>query len=254
MDSNLTEYILHPDRLNASTLPVLARLVARYPYFQAVRMLYLRNLYQLHDRSFGEELKKAALYVDRSALYYYLEGNRLHSDLALQEAHRSSEVICNGDESVRADSIINSFLSRRPEDRVRKPRTPDAATDYIAYMLLNEKETELTDHSGLLPKMPHQDLIDDFIDKSGGRFQLPKENQTMMSDTEDLSVESGQEQMPEEDEFLTETLAKIYIKQGRYGKAIEIIRKLSLKNPKKNRYFADQIRFLEKLIINNKYK
>ena len=65
---------------------------------------------------------------------------------------------------------------------------------------------------------------------------------------------SGQDQILEDDEFLTETLAKIYIKQGRYAKAIEIIRKLSLKNPKKNRYFADQIRFLEKLIINNKYK
>jgi len=49
-------------------------------------------------------------------------------------------------------------------------------------------------------------------------------------------------------------LAKIYVKQQRYSKALEIIKKLSLKYPKKNAYFADQIRFLEKLIINAKSK
>ncbi len=55
-----------------------------------------------------------------------------------------------------------------------------------------------------------------------------------------------------EDTFFTESLAKIYIKQRRYEKALEIIKKLSLKYPEKNIYFADQIRFLEKLIINIK--
>ena len=53
-----------------------------------------------------------------------------------------------------------------------------------------------------------------------------------------------------DDSCFTETLAKIYIKQHRYDKALEIIKKLSLNYPKKNAYFADQIRFLEKLIIN----
>ena len=53
---------------------------------------------------------------------------------------------------------------------------------------------------------------------------------------------------------LQKTLAKIYIKQHRYDKALEIIKKLSLNYPKKNAYFADQIRFLEKLIINAKSK
>ena len=52
--------------------------------------------------------------------------------------------------------------------------------------------------------------------------------------------------------YFTETLAKIYIKQGNYSKALEIISQLNLNYPKKNAYFADQIRFLEKLIINNK--
>ncbi|MBR5689616.1 MAG: tetratricopeptide repeat protein, partial [Prevotella sp.] len=55
-----------------------------------------------------------------------------------------------------------------------------------------------------------------------------------------------------EEGIFTETLAKIYVKQGRYDKALEIIQRLNLLYPKKNAYFADQIRFLEKLIINNK--
>ena len=39
-----------------------------------------------------------------------------------------------------------------------------------------------------------------------------------------------------------------------FSKALQIIRQLSLDYPKKNAYFADQIRFLEKLIINNNKK
>ena len=63
--------------------------------------------------------------------------------------------------------------------------------------------------------------------------------------------------MPEEtldESYFTETLAKIYIKQKKYSRALEIIRSLYLQFPEKNAYFADQIRFLEKLIINNNLK
>lgn len=48
--------------------------------------------------------------------------------------------------------------------------------------------------------------------------------------------------------LLSESLAKIMIKNGNYQKAIEIITEISLNNPKKSVYFADQIRFLKKLI------
>ena len=57
-----------------------------------------------------------------------------------------------------------------------------------------------------------------------------------------------------DEEYFTETLARIYIRQGRYQKALDIISRLSSKYPQKNAYFADQIRFLEKLIINNNTK
>ena len=94
------------------------------------------------------------------------------------------------------------------------------------------------------PRMAGQDYIDDFLIKNEGRFDL-----------EDLPEEETPHNIPEAKNdtgtgVLTEAMARIYIKQGKYDKAIEIIRRISLKYPKKNRYFADQIRFLEKLIIN----
>lgn len=49
---------------------------------------------------------------------------------------------------------------------------------------------------------------------------------------------------------LSETLASMMIKNGNYTKALEIISQLSLDMPKKSIYFADQIRFLRKLIVN----
>lgn len=55
---------------------------------------------------------------------------------------------------------------------------------------------------------------------------------------------------PAENTLLSESLAKIFIKQGRYERAFDIISNLSLNYPKKSAYFADQLRFLRKLIIN----
>jgi thioredoxin-like negative regulator of GroEL len=101
------------------------------------------------------------------------------------------------------------------------------------------------------------------------RTKLPKEDNPLLlplieEETDEAEEEKvvvadetprpAVEETEQDDSCFTETLAKIYIKQRRYDKALEIIKKLSLNYPKKNAYFADQIRFLEKLIINAKSK
>ncbi|MQN34197.1 tetratricopeptide repeat protein, partial [Prevotella copri] len=50
------------------------------------------------------------------------------------------------------------------------------------------------------------------------------------------------------------TLARIYIKQGKYQRAYEIISRLHQQHPNKNGYYVDQLRFLEKLMLNSKKK
>lgn len=85
------------------------------------------------------------------------------------------------------------------------------------------------------------DLIDRFISISPTIERMtPGEDQPVR----DLS-EPGDE---EEATFITETLAKIYVNQGYYTKAINIYQKLSLQYPEKSAYFAGRIEKIEELI------
>jgi len=49
------------------------------------------------------------------------------------------------------------------------------------------------------------------------------------------------------EDLMTETLAKVYLAQKNYKKAIQAYKILILKNPQKSGYFADQIRTIENL-------
>ena len=62
----------------------------------------------------------------------------------------------------------------------------------------------------------------------------------------ETEVQSAWESLP--NDSLTLTLVKIYLQQKKYARALEILKSLSLNNPEKSVYFADQIRFLEKLL------
>ena len=289
----LIELIQRPENLNRETLYELRTLVARYPYFHSLRLLYLKNLYLLHDISFGLELRKAVLFVaDRRMLFYVIEGDR-YALKPQSDKRISLQSIEKDDFGLdRTLSLIDAFLSTIPEEENRTDL--DYSTDYTNYLLKEDEGDEM--EVGSLPvqaedapKLRGHDLIDGFIQRSSNssiesaelsenkilpllsRTEPDEEDRESVSEVSSVDDKVGEadtitddeKEAPEriqdssyelDDSCFTETLAKIYIKQHKYEKALEIIKKLSLNYPKKNAYFADQIRFLEKLIINAKSK
>lgn len=97
--------------------------------------------------------------------------------------------------------------------------------------LLPKKEEEVA------PLLSSKDLIDRFIKQSSHKIDVTKDPIS--------PKEMGSMSLMEDDTFVTETLAEIYAKQGKFQKAIKIYEQLSLKIPEKKTFFASRIRFLK---------
>jgi hypothetical protein len=229
--------------LDQSTLQELEREVKAYPYFHTVRLLYTKNLDQTNNEQYGNELgKSAVLCADRRKLFYLIYQENYCKFLEQPETNQPVH-------KDRTEALLDSFLTSLPESGMYDTSLADAgmnivATDYLAYLdSLGEQ------HSGddaVNHQLQHQDIIDAFIEKASSDTIFTP------GDLPAPSASQHKENVAVRNEFLTETLARIYIKQKKYSQALTIIKRLSLTFPKKSVYFADQIRFLEYLIANER--
>jgi hypothetical protein len=89
--------------------------------------------------------------------------------------------------------------------------------------------------------MTPADLIDRFIKANPTIERLTPGESQLVRDLSESSTEA-------KGAFITETLAKIYLSQGYYTKAINIYEKLSLQYPEKSAYFASRIEKIRELI------
>ncbi len=274
---NIQELTQHPEMMNRETLYELRRITAEHPYYQTARLLLLKNLYLLHDSTFDEELRRSAIYfTDRRVLFNLVEAahyrlkRKSPQSFTNQPDRRTIET--PEDDDSRTVTLIDSFLSTMPKDedanddstakesRHRKPTAVDATTDYVAYLLATDfEELDNNDNgNGARRDEPQANsvnendyadkLIDDFINNEG-KITLQDEVEYTPEQEEGNDEEENGDGVPA-DEFLTETLAGIYIKQGRYKKALDIMERVNQKAPNKNKFYEDQKRFLQLLIEN----
>ena len=244
--------ISHPEQMNSVSLYQLRTLVARYPYFQKARLLLLYNLYLLRDPDFNTELHRSIFYIaDRSELWLLVNGlaatpaNTSSTTSANMPADKTAEVSAdkpNAEKPDRTMSLIDDFLRTMPGQPEKLVIDNPAATDYLSAI-----GWASSDDLPIVPLKSSEDFEKSDDSDDSELSEIPD----ILRSSEGTEVSENEVLQPE---FLTETLAHIYIKQKKYDRALAIIRSLYLNYPEKSIYFADQIRFLEKLVRNNQSK
>ena len=204
----------------------LEMLTVEYPYVSSFRLLYLQELKRRVDVRYLQELKNSSFSIfDRRLLFQTL--SKVGGDRQTQEAELDTPVRTTRDMTQTPQSVdILQELEQRPD------------IDENAGELIGSDTLEsLLKGASSLRKGPKINL-GDFVQSS-------KSNDSEVKDDESDKV-----LFQPTEELFSETLAKIYVKQHKYEKAIKTFRKLMDKNPEKSVYFADQISFLERLIKN----
>jgi len=209
-----------PEKVKPEYNPDLKELVDRYPYFVTTRLLYVKSLQQSHSIHYAANLKVASIYCSSRRWFYYF----LHPE---------------------------KMLSTEPYQRTK---TGKSSGDYFDMITMIESEGGDTKQS---LKILAEKL------KSARAMVVAPIVKPVTNSIPDKEVEKIEKEilpvinLPEEVQSLiiqeiSESNAKKLIIAHKYGEAIEILRALNLNNPKKSVYFADQIRFLEKVIANSK--
>ena len=106
---------------------------------------------------------------------------------------------------------------------------------------ISEEKTEDTEVQNSIDKHKKFELIDKFLEN--------KPKIVPSKDTTKINIEV--QDKVAHDGLMTETLARIYLEQHNYEKAIQSYKILSLKYPEKSGFFADQIKAVKELQENN---
>jgi tetratricopeptide (TPR) repeat protein len=146
-------------------------------------------------------------------------------DLTETEASEETVVETKEDRMAMLKSIVEARLRAIEEER-RAALEEAAASDEVPAAVSSVTES---------PTVPETELIDEFIKNEPSISRTP----APFFDP----VEAAKGSVVDEENIVSETLATIYFDQGKYEKAINIYKKLSLTNPEKSSYFA---RLIEK--------
>ena len=182
------------------------------------------NDYDPKDENQANELKKIlnSYPYFQSASAHYLKSLRIQEKGAYNELLPKTALLTSN------RAILRKWLFKSQEIEI----TDNSKTEKYSFL----DWFDIIDDN--VPKVEKKlDLIDQFI-KNSPKIEFSQEKKS----DPDVIIESKIK-----DELITETLAKIYVTQRKFNKAIKAYEILSLKYPKKSSFFADQIIDIKKL-------
>ena len=211
----LIKYIQNPQQISIDNIAELDGLLKDFPYYQTAQLLITKGLLNTDSIRYNRQLKKAAAYaVDRKQLFKLITLNKIEKP--------NIPIIS---ENIENNLTIGQPLAFNKEEEY-------SFSEWLA--LSKIKKIDRT------PKLNTNQIIDNFIDK---KISISKPQKSTFFKPVDVAKES----LIENESLVTPTLAKVYLEQGHYNKAISAYTKLCLKYPEKNSLFANQIKLINKL-------
>jgi len=190
----------------------LSQLVKKYPYFQTAHILLSKGLNNINSVRFNSKIKKAAAYSSNRKILFKIISDKSN----LQNNQEKKKNYANKQSLEFSQNEMHSFNEWLTITKASKINR-----------LTSEDDKLIKNFISLKPSVK--------IKKDKKFFK---------------SVDIAKSSLKENTDLITETLARVYLEQEHFNKAINAYEKLKLKFPQKSTLFAEQI----KLIIELKNK
>ena len=278
----LIDLLNSPAEITKEQTRELEILLEKAPYFQAARAIRLKGLKEHQEFSYNSALKKTAAYTtDRDILFDFITSEEFNQNTIARQIRQQEDRLkemtvyeheeVHGRRSIDLDDAIKmkqseservmdpalferaqlkdnssgsantSGASEEDNLEIGKPLEFDQKESHSFSEWLKLTTAEPVERENEPENEDRQrkfDLIEEFIAKN------PKIKPVKSVSKNNLAEDS----MTSQESLMTETLARVYLEQKNYKKAIQAYKILILKNPEKSGFFADQIRAVEKLI------
>ena len=278
---NVTDYtylINRPDAINEKQTEALGNVLDEFPYFQSARALRLKGLYNQNSFKYNFALKVTAAHTaDRSILFDFITSDTftaIQKDLYNKKTLELLDITVVDSEIINQEgklehkintleqSILTSIKEALPlesnenlkstEEKlaIGTPLDFSVSEQHSFQEWLQLSRTQPIDRNSDSSKTQPLDenkikkaaLIDKFIETSPKIS--PLKHGVASTVTFDLNKDDNSY-------LMTETLARVYLEQKKYQKAIQAYEILILKYPEKSSFFADRISDIKILQQNN---
>ena len=281
---NVTDYtylINKPDAIHEKQTEALEKVLDEFPYFQSARAIQLKGLYNVNSFKYNTALKITAAHsTDRSILFDFITSDTftsiqkglydkktleildikvVDSEIIVTEEKTESKInplersILTSIKEASTTDVDDTSKTTEEKLAIGKPLDFSKSEQHSfqewlqlsrTEPIVREKESTINLPLPIIDedKRKKLELIDKFIEAS------PKISPVKhgVASTVNLDLNAADNSF-----LMTETLARVYLEQKKYQKAIQAYEILILKYPEKSSFFADRISDIKILQHNN---
>ncbi|MGB5982459.1 MAG: hypothetical protein WBG46_09980 [Nonlabens sp.] len=256
----------NPREVHIEDLRELSRLVSEYPYFQAARSLYLKCLKESNSPIYNKELQTTAAHTtDRSVLFDFITSHEFSQNNTSESIKNHQNQTFNievDEEEVKVqsndlnkdgdfDKVTDPQLFEKRKDISEEPLEFDKneAYSFNEWLKLTSLQTlEKKDEKSTSEKNDKTDLNNELRKRKMQRIdRFLAEKPKIKPSKEKVNLKDLEINTSPSTPLMTETLARVYLAQKNYEKAIKSYQILVLQHPEKSSFFANQIQEIKNL-------